>query len=65
MEQMGASCLSHFTQEAEFNIGIKADEAAGLTIFHCHVRLIPRRVGDVEHPRGGVRGVVPGRQDYR
>jgi len=49
---------------AGFNVGINSGEAAGQTIFHCHVQLIPRRVGDVEQPRGGVRGVVPARQDH-
>ena len=47
-----------------FNVGINSGEAAGQTIFHCHVHLIPRRVGDVENPRGGVRGVIPERRDY-
>lgn len=42
-----------------FNIGINNGEAAGQTIFHCHMHLIPRRKGDVENPRGGVRRVVP------
>ena len=36
-----------------FNIGINCGEAAGQTVFHAHVHLIPRRVGDVEDPRGG------------
>ena len=47
-----------------FNIGINAGESAGQTIFHCHVHLIPRRDGDVEKPRGGVRGVIPNKQNY-
>lgn len=47
-----------------FNIGSNAGESAGQTIFHCHVHLIPRRAGDMESPRGGVRGVIPGRQAY-
>jgi ATP adenylyltransferase len=47
-----------------FNVGINSGAAAGQTIFHCHVHLIPRRVGDVENPRGGVRGVVPEKKDY-
>ena len=46
------------------NVGINAGESAGQTVFHCHVHLIPRREGDVENPRGGVRGVITGRQDY-
>jgi diadenosine tetraphosphate (Ap4A) HIT family hydrolase len=49
---------------AGFNIGINAGEAAGQTVLHCHVHLIPRRVGDVERPRGGVRGIIPGKADY-
>ena len=47
-----------------FNIGINAGKDAGQTIFHCHIHLIPRRVGDVEDPRGGVRGVIPTKQKY-
>jgi ATP adenylyltransferase len=47
-----------------FNVGVNAGAAAGQTVFHCRLHLIPRRAGDVENPRGGVRGVVPGRQDY-
>lgn len=47
-----------------FNIGMNAGEAAGQTIFHCHMHLIPRRKGDVENPRGGVRHVIPGKGDY-
>ena len=47
-----------------FNIGVNAGESAGQTIFHCHVHLIPRRDGDVSEPRGGVRGVIPGKQAY-
>lgn len=47
-----------------FNLGINDGPAAGQTIFHVHVHLIPRRTGDVRRPRGGVRGVIPGKQDY-
>ena len=47
-----------------FNVGINAGEESGQTIFHCHVHLIPRRKGDVEDPRGGVRGVIPDKQKY-
>ena len=46
------------------NIGMNNGEVAGQTIFHCHVHLIPRREGDVENPRGGVRGVIPNKQKY-
>jgi diadenosine tetraphosphate (Ap4A) HIT family hydrolase len=47
-----------------FNIGINQGEIAGQTIFHTHIHLIPRRKGDVENPRGGVRNVILGKGDY-
>lgn len=47
-----------------FNIGINVGTAAGQTIFHAHLHLIPRYAGDVENPRGGVRGVIPAKKDY-
>ena len=48
-----------------FNVGINSGEDAGQSIFHCHYHLIPRRKGDTENPRGGVRGVIPSKQFYR
>ena len=47
-----------------FNIGVNAGKDAGQSIMHCHLHLIPRRKGDVENPRGGVRGVIPSKQKY-
>ena len=47
-----------------FNIGINCGKDAGQTIFHCHIHLIPRRSGDTSEPRGGVRGVIAGKQNY-
>jgi diadenosine tetraphosphate (Ap4A) HIT family hydrolase/5-methylcytosine-specific restriction endonuclease McrA len=47
-----------------FNIGMNCGDAAGQTIGHAHVHLIPRRQGDVKDPRGGVRGVIPGKAVY-
>ena len=47
-----------------FNIGVNDGEDAGQTIMHCHMHLIPRRSGDMEDPRGGVRGVIPEKQSY-
>jgi diadenosine tetraphosphate (Ap4A) HIT family hydrolase len=47
-----------------FNIGMNSGSVAGQTIFHCHIHLIPRREGDVENPRGGVRHLIPGKGHY-
>ncbi len=47
-----------------FNLGFNSGVDAGQTIFHVHIHLIPRRYGDAEKPRGGVRGVIPARQSY-
>ncbi|AGK53638.1 HIT family protein [Bacillus sp. 1NLA3E] len=47
-----------------FNIGINCGEAAGQTIFHVHLHLIPRYSGDIDEPRGGVRGVIPEKRMY-
>jgi diadenosine tetraphosphate (Ap4A) HIT family hydrolase len=47
-----------------YSLGINVGAAAGQTIGHVHLHLIPRYGGDVANPRGGVRGVIPGRQDY-
>ena len=47
-----------------FNIGINIGKAAGQTILHTHVHIIPRYDGDVEDPTGGVRGVIPIKQKY-
>ena len=47
-----------------YNIGINCGEAAGQTIFHCHVHLIPRQKGDMAEPRGGIRNIIPGKGNY-
>jgi diadenosine tetraphosphate (Ap4A) HIT family hydrolase/5-methylcytosine-specific restriction endonuclease McrA len=47
-----------------FNVGVNCGETAGQSVFHVHMHLIPRREGDVANPRGGVRGVIPGKQTY-
>lgn len=44
-----------------FNIGINNGEAAGQTVEHCHIHLIPRRLGDVANPVGGIRNIIPGK----
>ena len=47
-----------------YNIGVNVNEAAGQSVFHVHIHLIPRYIGDVENPKGGVRGVIPAKQKY-
>jgi len=47
-----------------YNVGVNVGESAGQTIWHVHIHLIPRRKGDVENPRGGVRGVIPSKKEY-
>ncbi len=47
-----------------FNVGVNCGESAGQTIFHAHIHIIPRRKGDCERPRGGVRGVIPDKMAY-
>jgi diadenosine tetraphosphate (Ap4A) HIT family hydrolase len=52
------------SQVTGFNIGANIGVDGGQTVFHAHMHVIPRRHGDVEHARGGVRSVIPGKQDY-
>jgi diadenosine tetraphosphate (Ap4A) HIT family hydrolase/HKD family nuclease len=47
-----------------FNLGVNIGEAAGQTVFHLHVHVIPRYRGDVEDPTGGVRHVIPTKANY-
>jgi diadenosine tetraphosphate (Ap4A) HIT family hydrolase len=47
-----------------FNVGLNIHEVAGQTIPHVHIHIIPRYTGDVENPRGGIRGVLPLKQNY-
>jgi diadenosine tetraphosphate (Ap4A) HIT family hydrolase len=49
---------------AAFNIGINDGPAAGQTVPHLHIHLIPRYVGDRTDPRGGVRWIIPDKADY-
>ena len=45
-------------------MGVNIGEAAGQTVFHTHVHLIPRRAGDTPKPMGGVRGVISNKMNY-
>lgn len=56
--------MSEDSTITSFNIGVNDGIDAGQTISHCHIHLIPRRHGDVENPAGGVRGVIPNKQNY-
>lgn len=47
-----------------FNLGVNLGRAAGQTVEHVHLHVIPRYEGDVEDPRGGIRWVIPERARY-
>ncbi len=47
-----------------YNVGFNAGEAAGQTVMHLHVHVIPRYRGDMDDPRGGVRHVIPSKGNY-
>ena len=56
--------LDRLHRPDSFNIGLNDGPAAGQTVPHCHLHLIPRYAGDVADPRGGVRWVIPGKARY-
>ena len=47
-----------------FNVGVNCGEAAGQTVSHAHIHIIPRYAGDVANPTGGIRNVIPGKGNY-
>jgi len=47
-----------------FNVGFNAKEASGQTVFHTHIHVIPRVNGDIENPRGGIRNIIPNKDNY-
>lgn len=63
LDQAKASAVAEFRPDG-FNIGINDGAAAGQTVPHLHIHLIPRHAGDQEDPRGGVRWVIPEKADY-
>ena len=64
LDEMRDSILKDDGAVTGFNIGMNNGEDSGQTVFHCHVHLIPRRKGDIDNPRGGVRGVIPEKRIY-
>jgi len=56
--------LQHSHQPQGYNIGINDGPAAGQTVSHLHIHLIPRYSGDLPDPRGGVRWVIPEKARY-
>ena len=64
LKELHASIKTQDQLVKGFNVGMNVGAAAGQTIFHCHIHLIPRREGDVENPRGGVRHTIPGKGFY-
>jgi diadenosine tetraphosphate (Ap4A) HIT family hydrolase len=70
MEQMwtlvkfGRAKIQKELQPDGFNIGVNCGEAAGQTVMHAHIHIIPRYVGDVPDPRGGVRLCIPEKGNY-
>jgi diadenosine tetraphosphate (Ap4A) HIT family hydrolase len=47
-----------------YNIGVNVGEAAGQTVAHAHLHVIPRYAGDVDNARGGIRWIIPARARY-
>tara|TARA_B100001093_G_C26785177_1_gene996336 strand:+ start:225 stop:584 length:360 start_codon:yes stop_codon:yes gene_type:complete len=55
--------ISEFNPDG-FNVGTNCGEAAGQTIFHAHIHIIPRYKGDIDNPKGGLRNIFPGKGEY-
>jgi diadenosine tetraphosphate (Ap4A) HIT family hydrolase len=63
LDQARAAAEHEFHPDG-YNVGINDGPAAGQTVPHLHVHLVPRFMGDVADPRGGVRWVIPEKADY-
>ena len=64
LDKQKKSILTVDPSVSAFNIGINDGPEAGRSVDHLHIHLIPRRKGDMDNPRGGVRGVIPEKQKY-
>ena len=64
IEMGNQNVQSENTNITGYNIGLNIGKSAGQTCMYPHVHLIFRRDGDMEDPRGGVRGVIPEKQKY-
>lgn len=67
MWKLVAEVRSRLTDDLQpdgFNIGLNDGEAAGQTVMHAHIHVIPRWKGDVPDPRGGVRWIIPDKARY-
>lgn len=60
----GRKMVEENYQPDGYNIGINVGQWAGQSIPHLHIHVIPRYKGDVENPKGGVRGVIPDKKLY-
>lgn len=63
LQQARTQLLKEFSSDG-FNIGINDGLAAGQTILHLHIHIIPRYNGDMPDPRGGIRWIFPGKAKY-
>ena len=58
------NCLDLECKPDGYNLGVNCGEVSGQSVMHLHFHLIPRYRGDMEDPKGGVRGVIPSKQKY-
>ena len=58
------TCLDAQYAPHGYNVGVNVEPAGGQSVSHAHIHLIPRYYGDHPSPRGGVRAVIPGKQNY-